>query len=156
LNDGEPSGAPIVRLVLSPCIRFAVAILGVHLAAAACLLAVVPGWQGLALAVLVPALGACSARDRALLRGARAARAVEILRSGEARLVFADGATRAAEAVRGIGVNRHWVALKCGSPARRGMLVTGGMLAPGPFRLLRLWALWGRVPGMAAGQHPAA
>ena len=156
MNGGEPSGAPVIRLALSPCIRFAVAILGVHLAAAACLLAVVPGWQGLALAVLLPALGACSARDRALLKGKTAPRAVEILKSGEARLVFADGATRSVEAVRGIGVNRHWVALRCGSPARRGMLVTGGMLAPGPFRLLRLWALWGRVPGMAAAQHLAA
>ena len=155
MNGGQPSGAPFVRLTLSPCLLFAAAILAVHLAAAACLLAVVPGWRGLALAVLLPALGAFSARDRALLRGAHAARAVEILQSGEARLVFADGATRAAEAVRGIGVNRHWVALKCASPARRGMLVTGGMLAPGPFRLLRLWALWGKLPSVASRHFPA-
>jgi hypothetical protein len=52
-------------------------------------------------------------------------------------------------------VTRYWVALDTGAPMRRSVLVTAGMLQPGPFRLLRLWALWGRVPGVAPGQVPA-
>jgi len=96
-----------------------------------------------------------AAWDRALLRGARAPRAIEIGPGSQASLVLADGATAPALPVRGIGVSRHWVALRIGLPARRALLVTGGMLAPEPFRLLRLWALWQRVPGVAPGQLPA-
>jgi len=155
LNGGQPSAAPSVRLELSPAPRFAAAVLAVHAAAAACILAVVAGWQGVALALLLPALGAAAAWDRALLRGAQSPKAIEIPGSGEARVVFADGETAAVEALRGIGVNRHWVALRCGSPARRGVLVTAGMLRPGPFRLLRLWALWGKLPGVASRQLAA-
>lgn len=110
------------------------------------------GWQGIALAILLPALGAFAAWDRALLRGAHSPKAIEVQASGEALLVFANGDTAAAGPGRGIGVNRYWVALKCGSPARRGVLVTAGMLGPEPFRLLRLWALWGKLPGVASPQ----
>ena len=155
MNGGQPSAAPSVRLELSPAPRFAAAVLAVHAAAAACILAVVAGWQGVALALLLPALGAAAAWDRALLRGAQSPKAIEIPGSGKARVVFADGETAAVEALRGIGVNRHWVALRCGSPARRGVLVTAGMLRPGPFRLLRLWALWGKLPGVASRQLAA-
>jgi len=140
---------------LSPSRRFAAAVLAVHLAAAASLLAVVTGWQGIALAILLPALGVVSARERALLRGAHSPKAIEIQVSGEALLVFANGDSAAAEPSRGIGVNRYWVALKCGSPPGRGVLVTAGMLGPEPFRLLRLWALWGRLPGVAPRQLAA-
>ena len=125
----------------------------VHVVAAACLVAVLTGWQGFALAILLPALGAFSAWDRALLRGALSPKAIEIQGSGKALLVFANGETAAVSPVRGIGVNRYWVALKCGSPLRRGVLVTAGMLRPEPFRLLRLWALWGKLPGVASRQH---
>lgn len=155
MNGGESSGAPFVRLELSPAPRFAAAILAVHLAAAACCVAVLANWQGVALALLLPALGIFAARDRAMLRGARAARAIEIQGSGKALLVLANGETSAIEPVRGIGVNRHWVALRCGLPARRGVLVTSGMLRPEPFRLLRVWALWGKMAGVASGQRLA-
>jgi hypothetical protein len=155
LTDGEPRGAPSVRLELSPCPRFAATILTVHLVAAGCCLAVLPGWPGFALAGLLAALGASSAWDRALLRGTHAARAVEIRGSGEALLVLADGNTRPLGPIRGIGVSRYWVALTCGSPARRGILVTAGMLGAEPMRLLRLWALWGKAAGVAFRQRPA-
>jgi len=153
LNGGDLSGAPSVRLELSPSRRFAAAVVVVHAAAAACVLAVLTGWQGFALAVLLPALGVLSAWDRALLRGTRSPKTIEIRGSGKAVLRFADGRTAAVEPVRGIGLNRYWVALKCGAPARRGVLVTAGMLRPEPFRLLRLWALWGKLPGVASRQH---
>ena len=155
MTGGEPSGAPSLRLVLSPSPRFAATVLAVHLAGAGCCLAVLAGWQGMALAILLTALGVAAAWDRALLRGARAARAIEIQPSGGALLVLANGETAAVEPVRGVGVTRHWVALGCGAPARRAILVTAGMLGPGPFRRLRLWALWGKAAGVAWRQLPA-
>jgi len=44
------------------------------------------------------------------------------------------------------------VALAVAAPYRRALLVTPGMLPPESFRLLRLWALWGRLPGVAPRQ----
>ena len=155
MNGDESSSVRPLRLELSPSGGFAAIVLAVHVAAAACVLAVLTGWQGLALAILLPSLGLFSAWDRALLRGAHSPRAIEIQGSGKALLVFANGDTAAVEPVHGIGVNRHWAALKCASAARRGVLVTGGMLRPEAFRLLRLWALWGKVPGVASRQLPA-
>jgi hypothetical protein len=140
---------------LSPSRRLAAAILAMHAAAAGSVAAVVPGFAGAALAALLVALGTASAWDRALLRGRRSPRAIEIRGSGEAVVVFASGKTAAARALHGTGVTRHWVALDTATPMRRSVLVTAGMLRPGPLRLLRLWALWGRTPGVAPGQLPA-
>src|SRR6185295_12923214 len=98
------------------------------------------------------ALGGAAAWDRALLRGARSPRAIEIPPTGEARVILASGEAVAVRAVHGIGVTRHWVALAARSPAGRSMLVTAGMLGPAAARRLRLWALWGRAPG-ASGQR---
>ena len=39
---------------------------------------------------------------------------------------------------------------------RRSLLVAAGMLPPESFRLLRLWARWGRLPGVAPLQLPPA
>jgi hypothetical protein len=110
------------------------------------------GFPGMALAFLILALGGASAWDRALLRGPRSPRAIEIPASGAAVVVLASGETIAVRAVRGIGVTRHWVALRPHALAGRGVLVTAGMLGPAAFRILRLWALWGRIPGAASGQ----
>jgi hypothetical protein len=126
-----------------------------HVAAACSVLAVAPGFAGAAIAMLLVALGAAAAWDRALLRGRRSPRAIEIPASGKAMLVLADGQTMAAAPAHGMGTTRHWVALATDTRFRRGVLVTAGMLPPGPFRLLRLWALWGRAPGVASGQLPA-
>jgi len=113
------------------------------------------GIPGVALALLILALGGVSARDRALLRGAHSPRAIEIQPAGAAVVVLASGETIAVRAVRGIGVTRHWVALAPLSPAGRSVLVTAGMLGPAGARMLRLWALWGRTPGAASGRLPA-
>jgi hypothetical protein len=47
------------------------------------------------------------------------------------------------------------VSLPLTGAGRRNLLVVRDMLPPGEFRALRLWALWGRVPG-AAALRPAA
>jgi hypothetical protein len=145
------STAPTLRLQLSPSPVLAGAILAAHAAAAASVLAVMPGIGGTALAALLFALGGAAAWSRALLRGARAPRSIEIAPAGEASLVRASGERVPACPVRGAGVTRAWVVLRCG---RDGILVCAGMLASEPFRLLRLWALWQRTPVVAPGQLP--
>ena len=121
-----------LRLELSPSRRLAAAVLGVHAAAAGSVLAVAPGSAGLAIAVLLVALGAAAAWDRALLRGRRAPRAVEISAQGKAVVVLADGRAVAATAAHGMGTTRHWVALATDAPLRRSVLVTAGHAAAGP------------------------
>ena len=100
-------------------------------------------------------LGIASAWDRALLRSSRSPKAIEILFSGEARCLFADGGSAAIDTPGGSGVTRYWVAMRLRSPLRRSLLAAAGMLSPESFRLLRLWALWGRVPGVVPRQLPA-
>lgn len=112
------------------------------------------GLSGIALASLIFALGGISARDRALLRGASSPRAIEIPSSGAAVVILSSGKRVAVRAMGGVGVTRHWVALAAGLPGRS-ILVTAGMLGAPGARLLRLWALWGRTPGVAAGQRQA-
>jgi hypothetical protein len=52
-------------------------------------------------------------------------------------------------------VSRFMVTLPVRRPMRRTILVTRDMLPAQEFRLLRLWALWGRLPGVAHKQLPA-
>ena len=104
------------------------------------------------LAILMLALGAVAASTRGLLLGKRAPRAIEIAPSGEAVLVRADGRQARARPVGGIGVTRWWVIVRVGTPGRGGFLISAGMLESEPFRLLRLWALWERAPGVARRQ----
>ena len=100
-------------------------------------------------------MGAASAWDRALLRGSRSPRAIEVTGPDTAHLVLANGELAAVRPRQGSAVTRYWVALRISSPVRRSVLVTVDMLGKERFRLLRLWALWGRVPGVASGQLPA-
>ncbi len=148
------SGLPL-RLELSPCWGFAGLLLLLHSVAGACLLAVLGGWAGIATASLVLALGCAAAWDRALLRAARSPRAIEIRRTGEALCVLADGKSAMLEPLGSGAVTRYWVALGLRSPARRSLLVPAGMLSVESARLLRLWARWGKLPGVASGQRPA-
>ncbi len=150
MNSARP-----VRLALSPCGSFAVLIVSVHMVAGACFLTILTGWSGAAIAVLFLALGAAAAWDRALLRAARSPRAIEIRPSGEALCLLANGESFPLDARGGNGVGRYWVALRLRSPNRRSLLVAAGMLPPESFRLLRLWARWGKLPGVAPRQLPA-
>ena len=146
MNDAKQQ-----RLDLSPSSAFAGVLFAVHAAAAGCILTTLTGFSGLLVAALALALGGTAAWDRALLRGRRSPRAIEIASSGEARVVLANGASVPVRAVGGIGVTRHWVALASGSLTHRSALVTTGMLGPAAARSLRLWSLWGRTRGAAAG-----
>jgi hypothetical protein len=129
-------------------------ILAIHIVAAACFLTTLTGMTGIALAILIITLGGISAWNRALLRGRRSPRAIEITSSGEAVARLATGENVPLRATRGLGITRHWVALS--APSRgAGMMVTSGMLGPQNARKLRLWALWGRMPGVASRQRPA-
>lgn len=151
------SGAQPLRLVLSSSVPLAAAIAAVHGAAAACIALVLPGWQGAALALLAVLLGAAAAADRALLVGARAPRSIEIDAEGGARLLLADRSRAPLTAMGGIGVTRWWVALRVDAAMRRSLFVPVGMLTPESLRMLRVWALWGRLPhaGVAGAQLPA-
>jgi hypothetical protein len=142
-----------LRLELFPSRAYAGTILAVHATAAACFLTTMTGFPAAALAALIVGLGAAAAWDRALLRGRRSPRTVEIPPSGPATLRLANGEIVAVRPVRGIGVTRHWVALASLAPAGRSAMVTAGMLGPENARVLRLWSLWGRVPRVAPGQR---
>jgi len=144
-----------VRLELAPSPPLAAAILGAHLAAGASVLAVLPEVAGAAVALGLAALGVATARERALLRGARALRALRLTGPAAGELWLADGSRLAVEFGAHPRVGRHWVALAVRRPVRRTILVVAGMLDGRAFRLLRLWALWGRAPGVASGQLPA-
>jgi len=145
-----------------PCKRFATLVVLAHAAAAAALFAVLPGWPGAAASLLVLALGAAAAWDRALLRTGRSPRAVEIRASNEAACLLAGGDTLPLEPPGGGGVTRHWVALRVRSPQgrvfaavrRRALFLPACMMSGESARLLRLWARWHKLPGVAPGQLP--
>jgi len=140
-------------LELSPSPRLAGAIVALHLAAALCAVAVLPGVAGGLLAGALIALGAAAAWSRALLRSAASVRGIEL--DGESiALKLASGDRFVAELRERRYVTRFVVALPVRRP-RRTVLVTRDMLAPDSFRALRLWALWGKVAGVAARQLPA-
>ena len=140
-------------LELSPSPRLAGAIIALHLAAALCAVAVLPGAAGALLAAALAGLGVAAAWSRALLRSAASVRGIEL--DGESiALKLASGDRFVAELGERRYVTRFVVALPVRRP-RRTVLVTRDMLAPDSFRALRLWALWGKVAGVAARQLPA-
>ena len=138
---------------MAPSAVYAGLIMAVHTVAAACFLTTMTGFPALGLALLIVALGGCSAWERALLRTSRSPRTIEIQASGAATVVLASGDRIAVRAVRGVGVTRHWVALAPASLTGRSVLVTAGMLGAANARFLRLWALWGRTVGVASRQR---
>jgi hypothetical protein len=146
VNSARP-----VRLALSPAPGFALLIVVAHGIAGGCFLTIMTGWPAVSAAVLVLSLGAAAAWHRALLRSSRSPRAIEISPSGEASCLFADGSSCAIAARPG-GVSRFWVSLRLRDTWSRSLLVVAGMLPTDAFRLLRLWALWGRLPDVARRQ----
>jgi len=141
------------RFVLSPSPLFAGCVIALHAAAAACVLLVLPSGMGGMLALALLLLGGAAAWSRALLRSRSSVRALEI--SGESLAVeLAGGEKLSAEAGERRYVSRLFVSIPLRRP-RRTLLVTADMLPPGEFRRLRIWALWGRLPGVAAAQLPA-
>ena len=144
-----------VRFELSPSTPLAFTIAGAHVAAGAAAYSVLPTLAGAALALSLVALGAAAAWSRALLRSAGAVRAIEL---GEPMPVFrlASGERLAAPVAARRYVSRYMVVLRYGTNARaNALLITADMLGAREFRRLRLWALWNRLPGVAAKQRPA-
>jgi hypothetical protein len=127
---------------------------GAHAAAAVCLALAWPAIPGFLAAALVLLLGAVAGWRLGLLR-ARASPAVLVLGGeGAFSVVLRDG--RRIDSGPGVRfVTRRWVVLRTGSTACRTVLVAAGMLDPAALRRLRVWALWGRVPGRAPASSPA-
>jgi hypothetical protein len=147
VNSAQP-----VRLALSPSRPFACLIFLLHCSAALCILTISTDWAGAAAALLLVALGTAAAWDRALLLSEDSPAAIEVRPGGEAVCILANGATVPVAALGGNGVARAWVALRLASRRRGSLLVAAGMLSRADFRLLRLWALWGRLPSVALRQ----
>jgi len=142
-----------VRLVLTPSPLFALGVVLLHGIAAACVLAVLPGAMGALLGLALLLLGLAAAWSRALLRSRASVRALEI--SGASLSVeLGSGERLAVEAAERRYVSRLAVSIPLRRP-RRTIFVTAGMLPAPEFRQLRIWALWGRLPGVAAAQLPA-
>ena len=100
------------------------------------------------------AAGLATAWSRALLKSASSACAIE-LEAGGASFELAGGERFAAQLAERRYVNRFMVALPVQGPVRRTVLVTLDMLGEESFRRLRIWALWGKLPQVAAQQLPA-
>jgi hypothetical protein len=116
-------------------------------------MAVLPGAAGAALAIALLLLGFAAAWSRALLRSRFSVRALEISGASLA-LELADGEKQPVEVAERRYVTRLAVSIPLRRP-RRTILVTADMLPAREFRRLRIWALWGRLPGVAAAQLPA-
>ena len=115
---------------------------------------VLPAVSGAALSICVVAAGLATAWSRALLKSASSVRAIE-LEAGGASFELAGGERFAARLTERRYVNRFMVALPVQGPVRRTVLVTLDMLGEESFRMLRIWALWGKLPRVAAQQLPA-
>jgi hypothetical protein len=140
-----------LNFVLKPSRRLAVAIVAAHALAGASVFVVLPGLAGALVAAGLVALGVSAAWTRALLRSPRSVRAIAI--AGDvATLELADGARLEARIGERRHVSRLMVTLPFAKPVRRTILITRDMLGGDLFRTLRIWALWGRVPGVAGKQ----
>ena len=134
------------RLELSRSWVFATVIIALHAVAALSVLAVMRTALGYALAAALLALGAAAAWARALHGSRRSLRAIE-LSGSEMVLELRDATRHAAQAGAARHVSRMMVALQVRRPVRRTLLITRDMLDADLFRQLRLWALWGKLPG---------
>ena len=86
--------------------------------------------------------------------GAAASVRVLELTGPKLEVQLASGESFPAEVAERRYVSRFLVALPIRSPVRRTILVTADMARGDSFRRLRIWALWGRLPAVAAKQLP--
>ena len=144
-----------LRLELAPSPSLAIAMVALHGVAAACAVLLIPGAAGLALGAALVALGLAAAWARALLRSSLSVRALELQGPESVLLELANGESLSAQVSRRRHVGRFAVTLPVLRPVRRTILVSRDMLGGDSFRLLRIWALWGKLPGAATEQLPA-
>jgi len=133
----------------------AVALIALHACAAAALMLVFSGIAAIALALAFLGLGMAAAWSRALLKSPRSVRAIELAAEAHATLEFANGESTSVEIAARRFVSRYLVTLPLRGRLRRSLIITRDMLGPNEFRRLRIWALWGRLPGVALPQLPA-
>lgn len=146
------SGRPLrVELRASPVLTLLT--LGVHGAAAAVLLAVLPLPAGLSGAFLLAALAVALVRERSLLRAQDAPIGLELGRDAGLLVRLRDGTELRGTASARRYVSRWLVVLELVRPdaTRRTILVARDMLPAGEFRHMRLWALWDAIPAGGAG-----
>ncbi len=132
----------------------ATAVIGLHAAAALCVLLVMPTLAGVALAAALGALGAMAAWRGALLRSPLSVRALEI-EGPKLELQLANGEHMEVELAARRYVGRWMVSLPVLRPVRRTILVTADMAEADLFRRLRIWALWGKLTAVAPKQLAA-
>jgi hypothetical protein len=142
-----------LRVELAPSPLLAAAIVALHALAGMCAFIVLTGLPGVLLAALLAALGIAAAWSRALLRSRSSVRALE-LEGQKLQVQLASGESFPAELGERRYVSRFMVTLPVLRPVRRTILVTQDMLGGDSFRCLRIWALWGKLPAVAAKQLP--
>lgn len=149
---------------LSPSSALAAAVIGAHALAGACVALALPAPGAMAVGLLLPVLGLAVAWDRALLRGRKSVTGLMIESRTVLRLRTRDGGELAVRALDRRHVSSLAVIVPVGGSMRRTIVVVRGMLDGESFRRLRLWALWGEVPGQRsldrwrpdrAGREPA-
>lgn len=145
MNPPQPAR---VEFQLCPALWLA-AVMVIIPAAASAVVVWFAGWPlGGGMALLLILLGWMVARDRALLKGSRAPRSLEIRDAGLGLLRLRNGESVPARAA-GAFVSRWMVVLRTDSPTRRHLLVAHDMLPRSELRVLRLWALWGKLEPLA-------
>jgi Membrane-bound toxin component of toxin-antitoxin system len=149
------SGERILRVNLSPSRGLAATIVAVHAGAGACSGLLLSGVAGICLAILLTGLGLAAAWDRALLRGTRSMRVLQVADDDNLTLELANADVISIRVARRRYVGKLGVILPAAVSMRRTIVVARDMLDPEAFRALRLWALWGRLPGSAA-RHPGS
>ncbi len=123
-----------------------------HGGAGLCAGVLVPGVMGVCLGLLIAGLGFTAAWDRALLRSRRSVRGLETRGGDSVVLELADGERLRLRISPRRFVSRLVVILPAIPTVHRTIVVTRDMLGPESFRALRLWALWGRVPGIESAR----
>ncbi len=130
-------------------------LIAMHALAAASVLIVLPGTAGVLLAAALLALGVAAARSRALMKAGGSVRANEVEGKTQAVLQLANGERLEVQLGERRFASRFLVNIPVVRPARRTILVFRDMLAEDSFRRLRIWALWGKLPGVAGKQLPS-
>ena len=148
------SARALLRLELAPSRALAATIVALHATAAVCVLLVLPSTAGAALAGCLMFLGLTAAWGRALLKSSASVRALEVSGS-EVTFELASGERIVCRPAGRRYVNRFMVSLPLRPAMRRTILITGDMLERDAFRRLRIWALWGKLPGVETWQPPA-